>query len=120
MKTFTQLRFGFLNGHQFILGVGDTVLARYDVDGLIYRAQVTQFIDRHSLLVGAFVHRNSLSIFIPSIHVFSSIGFVRRLWQHREGYVGQCLRMGPVLRYSCIPSHQVYIVKYKRQRRRRT
>lgn len=34
-----------------VAGVGEYVLARYDVDGLIYRAQVTQLVDRQTLLV---------------------------------------------------------------------
>lgn len=51
---------------------------------------------------------------------FSSTGFVRRLWQHGKGYVGQCLWMGSILRYSWISGDQVYIGKCERKRRRGT
>lgn len=48
------------------------------------------------------------------------VGLVRWLRQHRASDIGQCLRMGSILWYPCIPGHQVYIGGCTRQRRSRT
>lgn len=99
-------------------------MARYSGDELIYRAQVTQFIDRHSLMVRTQTHGHispfsqmKSSIIFPSI--CSSAGFVCRLRQHRTSHFGQRLRVGPILRYDCIPGHQLHIGRYKSQRGQR-